>query len=115
MAEPLIQVPAIFTGFGSRSDGGATLRFATQELNETDFALLKQFHQTYGHLLFRKNAFTAADVPKEDASDGRKSQSRRIRDVLFVYWKQKGEKQDFETFYRQQTDKFINLIRDAID
>lgn len=115
MTKSTIQVPAVFTGFSSRSDGGASLRFATQELNEVDFSALKKMHNSFGYILFAANQFTDADIPKEDASDETKSPAKRLRAALFVMWKQHGGKGDFEVFYREQMERAIERVKRLLD
>lgn len=40
-----------------------------------------------------------------------KTQSSRLRAVLFVAWKQGGEKGVFADFYRQKMEAFINDVK----
>jgi hypothetical protein len=115
MSSETIQIPAIFTGFSSRSDGGASLRFATQELNETDFVLLKKYHQTFGYVLFRPNAFSEGEIPQADANDKTKSPAQRLRAALFVLWRSKTRRIDFEVFYRQQMEAAIDRVKACLD
>ena len=110
-----IQVPAIFTGFSSRADGGARLSFATQELSESDFGILKRLHQSFGYVLFAPNEFKEEEVPAQDASDETKSPSQRLRAVLFILWKQRGGKGEFESYYRVMMDQFINDVKKILD
>ncbi len=111
-----IQVPAIFTGFSSRADGGASLRFATNELNDVDFSQLKKFHNSFGYVLFAPNEFKAEEIPNTDATDESKSPSQRLRATLFVFWKSKpAPKPDFNTFYRQQIEKIIDRVKACLD
>jgi hypothetical protein len=108
------QVPAIFTGFSSRSDGGASLRFATNELGDVDFAELKRLHNTFGYLLFKANQFSDSDIPEDDAPDEDKTPSMRLRAVLFILWEQRGRKGDFNTFYRNQLEAAINRVKNLL-
>ncbi len=111
----MIQVPAILTGFSTKVDGGASLRFSTNELSDTDVLELKRHQGQFGHLLFRPNAFTAQDIPREDAEDNTKTPSKRLRATLFVLWKQQGEKGDFEVYYRTQVEKVIEYLKAKLD
>lgn len=115
MSKDIIQVPAVFTGFGSRADGGATMRFATNELDADAFAVLKRMHMTFGFVLFRANQFTEADIPPADASDENKSPSQRLRAAIHVYWQQKGGVGDFNTFYRRQMERIIERVKENLD
>ncbi len=116
MKPDTIQVPAHFVGFGSRVDGGASLRFATNELTADDFGKLKEMLNSFGYVLFSPNQFNDDDLPPTDAPGKVKTPSQRLRSVLFVYWNKKKEpKDDFEGFYRKEMAKFINHVKDAIE
>jgi len=111
----MIQIPAYLTGFSSLSDGGASIRFSTQELSPEDFALLKGNHNAFGYLLFAPNKFTEEDLPKEQAEDKNKTPSKRLRATLFILWKQEGEQGDFEAFYRSKMEKLIEMVKAKLD
>ena len=109
-----IQLPAYLTGFASKVDGSASVRFGTQELTEEDFIELKRHHGQYGWLLFQENPYQGNEIPTELALDG-KTPSKRMRDVLFVLWKQEGAEGDWETWYRQRMEKLIDSVKKKLD
>jgi len=96
----MIRLPAYFTGFSSKSDGSAGLRFATQELSADDFAELKKHHNAFGWLIFSENKDEV--IPDENAQEDELSASEVLRRRMFVYHKQKGIEIDFNTWRRQQ-------------
>lgn len=104
-----------FTGFGSKADGSARLSFSTQELNADDFKLLKENLNSFGWLLFQSNEIKSEDLPNEQAEDGSKTPSKRLRATLFILWKQQGEKNDFEQFYRTNMEKLIKVVKSKLD
>jgi hypothetical protein len=114
----LIQFPGYFTGFGSRSDGSASLRFATQELADADFAALKRNLNEFGWILFRPNQFTEEDIPKDDAprkTRGGRSQSQTLRSVLFLIWERKPSPKDsFDHFYRSEMAVIIESYKEQL-
>ena len=103
------------TGFSSRSDGSAGIRFCSQELSAADFATLKENLNEYGWLVFRPNEFQDKDIPQEDAEDPEKTPSKRLRAVLFVLWQQTGKKGRFEAYYHEQMEKIIEHIKSKLD
>lgn len=111
----MIQIPATLTGFSSRSDGSAGIRFATQELSAEDFSLLKDNLNQFGFVLFAPNPFKPSDVPKETAEDKNKTPSKRLRAVIFIEWKQLGKEGDFEDYYRQKMEKIIDHLKSKLD
>lgn len=43
------------------------------------------------------------------------SQSKKIRDRLYILWTEQGAKGDFETFYKDKTDLILENIDEEID
>lgn len=111
----MIKLAAYFTGFRSKSDGSAGLTFATQELDASTFALLKQHHNAFGYLVFKENDVSEADIPTENAEEEGLSSSERLRRVLFVVWKEKVGTGDFETWRKQQMEKVIDAFKAKLD
>lgn len=111
----IFQVPAILTGFSTSKDGGASVRFSTNELSDEDFLIMKQFQGQFGWLLFQENPFSESDIPKESAEDKTKTPSKRLRASLFVLWNQTGATGDFEVFYREKMEKIIDHVKSKLD
>ena len=111
----MLMLPCTFTGFSSRSDGSASLRWVTQELTAEDFALLKEVHNQYGWLVFRENEIKAEDIPHELAEDKNKTPSKRLRATLFVLYKQLAIREEFDIWYRIQMEKIIDQIKSRLD
>lgn len=99
----MIKLPAYFTGFSSKADGSASLRFATQEISPEDFGELKKHHNAFGWLVFAEQR-EDAQVPDEDIEEEGISASERLRRRMFVYWKTKVNEGDFETWRKQQIE-----------
>lgn len=111
----MLQVPAILTGISTKADGGASLRFSTNEITDEDFLSLKMHHNKFGFLLFKENPFKAEDIPKENAEDKTKTPSKRLRNTLFVLWTQLGSQGSFETFYAERMEKLISFVKEKLD
>lgn len=111
----MLTVPAYLTGFSSLKDGGASIRFSTQELSAEDFAQLSQAQNDFGYLAFKPNQVKQSDMPVEDALDTTKKPSQRLRAVLFVLWQQRGSQGDFEVYYREQMEKLITVVKAKLD
>lgn len=109
------QAPAILTSVSYTKDGGVRLGFTTNEMSDEDKLIIAKFFQKFGFVLFKSNEFTVEDIPKEDAEDTSKTPSKRLRAVLFLMWKQTGEKGDFETYYRTQVEKVIEHLKNKLD
>jgi len=108
----IFTAPAILTRISSMKDGGLSIGFTTSiELTAEEKLTAFQFHNQLGVLLFKENEFKEEEIPQGDAEDESKSPSQRLRAVLFVLWKARGEKQDFNVFYRQEIERQIDKIK----
>jgi hypothetical protein len=115
MSKNIFQAPAILTRIAYLKDNGLSLGFSTNELSHEEKIIASEFYGKFGYVLFAENQFKESDIPDTDASDESKSPSQRLRAALFVLWKQRGEKGDFEQFYRQQMEKAINRVKGLLD
>ena len=98
-----IKLPAYFTGFSSRSDGCAGLRFETQEVTGEEFANFMANHNAFGWLVFSEKE--NEDIPTEDIEEEGVTASERLRRRMYVYFKEKNLEGDFETWRKQQLEK----------
>ncbi len=111
----IFTAPAILTRLAFTKDGGLSIGFATNELTDKDKVIASQFHGKFGHILFKENEITPEEIPDSDASDESKSPAQRLRATLFVLWKQRGKKGDFEVFYRANMELAIERVKKLLD
>ena len=119
MDKRLLVLPVTLDGYNSKADGSTGVKFTTSI--ETDGDCIKDIHsfkKKIGWLLFSENEIQDKDIPKENAPSEGKSQSKRLHDVLYVYWhalKEKGDTQDdFNTFYNRKTEKIIEHFKEKL-
>lgn len=113
--QTLIQVPAQIVDFRPKADKSYKITFESRELGGEEVAILADNFQGEGWLLFKPNGeITRSDIPEGDAESGVKSQSQRLRDVVFIYWKQLGGKGDFESFKRVYFEKLIEYTKSKL-
>jgi hypothetical protein len=110
-----IQTNIVITGVRSKIDGSLGITLGTPELTPEEKA---EFMRLQGINLI--GLFTPLDEPEApkyvvDADIDTKTPSQRLRNTLFVLWKQTGEKGDFETFYNSNMEKFIDLVKSKLD
>ena len=111
----VFQAPAILNSISFRKDGGLSLGFVTNEITSEEKIIAGKFYSKFGYVLFKENQFKEADVPASDATDETKSPAQRLRATLFVLWKQRGGKGDFEIFYRDMMEKAISRVKNLLD
>lgn len=115
MAKQLIQVPAEVVGMSPKADKSWKLTFETRELSGPEVTILADNLQAEGWLVYSPNEIEAPDIPKAQADSGNKTQSQRLRDVTYILWKQKGEKGDFEMFYRVTMERLIEFVKGKLE
>ena len=109
----MIKIPGYFTGFSSKADGSASLRFATQEITPEEFANLKQNHNEFGWIIFSPNE--NEEIPEEDIEEEGITASERLRRRMYVYWKGKINEGSFETWRKQQMEKLGERYLEKLD
>lgn len=115
MDKKLIQFQAILTKANPTVDRGMSLGFRTRELSHEEKVVLMEKLNSEGWLLFKENEFVTPDVPEGNAETGSRTPSERLRDVIFVYYKQKDSKSDFELFYRNQMEVIIEAMKRKLE
>jgi len=115
----MIQV-AQLDGYSPRKDRTVSIRFVTQELTPAQVMEIHEMLDTFGILYFRAGEKMPQQEIKEldkidlDLYDQPKSQSQRLRAVLYKLWKQ-DEVGKFKDFYKIQTDKIIEHYKTKLD
>lgn len=110
-----IKTEAIISSLRALTDGGLSLTVHTPELSPAEKAEFMTLQNIVCNALFEPQDETPRDILKVDKELDQKSQSERIRAVLFVLWKQAGEPGEFRDFYRQKTEAIINWLKRKLD
>lgn len=121
MSNERILLPAQFVGYSNRKDRSVTLRFETQEMTPQDIAKIHATLDQFGGLYFKGNGeITEAerkelDALETDVFDNPKTQSQRLRNVLFKLWKEKGDGfAEFQGYYAFHTNKIIEHFKSKL-
>ena len=107
-------------GYQRRKDRTVSVRFITQEKTSAEVAEIDQMVDTFGVLYFRgEDTFNRDEVEELDAIeldlyDEPKSQSQRLRNVLYKVWEQHKEG-TFKEFYRHETERIIQHYKNKLD
>jgi hypothetical protein len=115
-----IVLPAIFESIRSLKDRSYKLVFETNEITPEQLSSLGQHIQNPGYLAFNKDVFKkemldAIESQKTDYEDIGKSKSERLRNVLYVFWKQKNDGYAvFDDFYNANMEKLITHYKNRL-
>jgi hypothetical protein len=115
----VLTLPASLSGYTRTKDHCVTLKFKTNiEVDSDCIRDIDTFMQKEAWLCVAENEIQDADIPKENAPSEGKSQSKRIHDILFVYWKTLKEtgdvRDDFPTFYQAKTEQIIDHFKEKL-
>jgi len=116
-----LTLAAVLDGYSRRKDRSVSIRFHTQELTSQGIMDIDAMCDSFGILYFRPgekvNADELAELEKVDLTDfdNPKSQSQRLRAVLYLLWQREAPDMEFRDFYYQQTEKIINHYKSKLD
>lgn len=112
----IILVPAILSRANPMKDGGMNLGFQTNEMSHDEKVILMEKLNAFGWLAFKENEIDVLDMPKEEAEEGEKKPSIRLRNVLFVLSQQEGIPKDkFNQYYREKMESIIVWIKGKLE
>lgn len=106
-------------GYQRRKDRTVSLRFITQEKSSGEVMEIDQLLDTFGVLYFRgeeqmnKEEVEELDAVELDLYDSPKSQSQRMRNVLYKVWTQ-NQVGTFKDFYKSETERIITHYKNKL-
>lgn len=115
-----ILIPAILESISTRADGTVKVTIGTQELSQGKagelFALTRKVAMIY---ISPKETVDQKELDQVDKLDpdftNAKTQSQRLRAVLFKLWDQAPEGfKDFDSYYKSKTDVIIEHFKAKI-
>lgn len=110
-----IQTNIIIGSIRSRRDGSLGFSAETPELDSNEKVAFMDLQGQVIKALLVPDQSPEAPVLKVDKELGDKTPGQRLRSTLFVLWKQRGEQGEFDTFYRDYMERFINRIKEELE
>lgn len=110
-----IETQAIITSLRSKVDGSLSLTVHTPELSTNEKALFMELQGRNTNVLIQPEDSDLVEPEKIDGEIRTKTQSQRLRGVLYILWQQTGEKGEFEDFYRKCIERIIDSIKAKLD
>lgn len=110
-------LPAQINAPSFHKDGSVALKFETRELNAEEVMYILGCRNSEGWLIYASNRaeIDDSDVPDVKAELDIKSSSSRLKDVLFVWYKQDTQAGKFsglfETFYKERMERIIEGVK----
>lgn len=110
-----IKTNVIITGIRSKVDRSLGLTISTPELSTEERAEFMNLQGVNCRALFEPTDTAPTEVYEVKKEIGNKTQAQRVRAVLFVLWKHEGSKEEFEDYYRDKTEQYINFLKQKIE
>lgn len=107
-----VQLYGILQEVKTMADRTYKVVFRTNEIPSEEAGVLMGLTHDEGWCLFASAPLKEEDIPegKPEFPD-QKSPSQRLRNVIYIYWKESGEPGDFDTFYKQKMESVIEFIK----
>ena len=119
MDKRVLELPCRVNGYSRKKDRSISIRIESAvEVDSDTVRDIDTFLMKEGWFVFAENKIQDSDIPKDNAPTEGKSQSKRLYDVLYVYWhglQEKGDtSNDFNTFYNQKMERVIEHFKDKL-
>lgn len=112
-----VLLPAILNPLSRRKDKSVKLSFDSRELTPEETLSLLALEGGEGWLCFSPNQ-EEIEVPNTHVEIGEKSPSERLRNVLFVWYKQETEEGKyvgiFDNFRKEKMESIINGVKSKL-
>ena len=102
-------------------DKSVSLRFITGEKSSNEIMGIDSILDSFGYLYYKpesqltKEEIQQLDEIDTDLFDNPKTQSQRIRNVLYKYWETRNTGfKDFKEFYKAETERIISHYKSKI-
>lgn len=106
-----VTCPVILTGAATRSDGSLSLRFSTPELKADEKTVFFELQNTNLKMLLQPDDGEVQELKDVKGEFDTKTPSQRLRNTLFVWWKQLNQPGQFEDFYRRRMETLIDSVK----
>lgn len=110
-----IKTNAIISSIRRKTDKSLGLTISTPEVTNEEAIAIMELQGVNIDLWMKPLDETPEEVIEIDKEIEQKSQATRIRAVLFLLWKQEGEQGEFNTYYKEKTEKYLDWLKEKLD
>ena len=100
------------------SDASLDITISTREMNDDDAARVLSFRKKECHVFLAEKEKDLEDISIPDVKmefKNAKTPSERYRNILYIKWEQTSQVIPFDTFYKDEMERQINLIKDELE
>lgn len=102
-----ITCSVILSAASTRVDGSLSLRLSTPELEADEKTVFFEALNKPMKMLLQPDEDSVAELKEIKSEFDKKSPSQRLRNVLFILWKQQESAMDFDQWYLRRMEKII--------
>lgn len=102
-------------GVRAKVDGSLGVTLATPELSAQEKAVFMDWMNRDLIMLLQADSEGVGDVKEVKGEFDRKTPSQRLRDVLYVWWKQVESARSFDDFYLEHMSKMIEHVKTKLE
>ena len=115
-----IVLESVVESIASRVDGTVTIKIATQELDSSKAGELFSLRGKFVKTLISDSNISSLEEEMMDATQitavkKNKTESQRLRAVLYRFWEQTGGEMDAELFYKTEMNKIIEHYKSKLN
>ena len=99
----------------SRVDGAVRFSIITPELTLEQRAVVLGLHGKNVRCMLEPIDVPVEGLVEVESEAEPKSKCQRLRSVLYVWWKQKSNGNNFEEFYHIKMESIITKVKDALE
>lgn len=112
-------LPALINPPTIRKDGSIKISFDSRELSAEEYLTVMGFRNCEGWLAFQPTEAGIPELPTEKAEIDVKTPSERLKNVLYVWFRQEVDKGSyvglFEAFRAEKMEKIIETIKGKLN
>lgn len=110
-----IKSDIIITSLRALTDGSLSLTIHTPELKSLEKVELMNLQNVVCEALIAPKEGLITETVQVDSDIEQKSQSERIRAVLYLLYLQDGSVGEFRDYYKVKTEKYIEFLKSKLD
>jgi hypothetical protein len=110
----MIKFDGIITSISSKVDRSLRLGIVTPELSAVERAAFMEFQNLPLEISIDPQDTTSEVLEVEKGMEG-ETPSKRLRNVLFVYYKQQNRTEPFAVYYANMMEELINRVKEKLE
>ncbi len=121
MADEPVKFSGILDSIRTLKDRSFRVTFLSQELSPEQGYNLFSLRDKFGVLIFgpvnSEANIEETDIPSlaKGPNPYEKTPSKRLRSIIYIYWKSVGGKGEFDDFYKLQMERVIDRFKEMLE